>query len=487
MTDDKTLDKWKCLICGEEFELERARRPLFCDNPNCDNKKSFKALTGPWRFFAGTKFVPKFLADTIMEDFHFATMKDSDEIYYYEDGVYRPGGKAIIKEEAETQLDALTKTYYVNESVNYIRWATYTPREKFNNPPNLIVVENGLLDVDKYELKEHTPEELITTRLPVKYDPNADCPKIKKFLREVLHAENIPVIQEVVGYCLLKDYRFAKAVMLLGPGENGKSTLLNLIEALLGKKNIASPALQDLLYNRFAKAELYGKLANTHADIPAIKLVQTGAFKMLTGHDTIYMEQKHKDPFYGKNYAKLLYSANKLPVTKDITRAFFRRWIIIDFPNSFPEDDPRRDENLLEKLTTPEELSGFLNWALKGLKRLLKKGRFTRTKTRAEVEERWITETDSLLAFVRHEVEENPQSFVTVDDFYRAYQEYCSEMDMAVKEKMLVGRELPPIIPKIGRKKKKIDKTQQRVWVGIQIPRLDSIKRRGTGIQGKIT
>jgi putative DNA primase/helicase len=431
-------------------------------------------------------FIPALLAKDIEKDYHFATMRDSGALYYYQDGIYRRGGEAIVREEARKRLGDFSKKNHINEVVQHLVETHYEEREKFNNPANLLVVENELLDVEKREIKEHSPEVLITTKLPVNYDPNADCPKIKKFLSEVLHENDIPVVQEVVGYCLLKDYRYAKAVMMLGPGENGKSTLLNLITALLGDKNVATPSLQDLLRDRFAKAELYGKLANIHADIPTIELKNTGPFKMLTGQDMIYAQRKFRDPFNFRNFAKLLYSANQLPKTEDISRAFFRRWIIIDFPNSFPEDDPRRDEKLLEKLTTPEELSGFLNWALEGLQRLLKQGHFTRTKTRKEIEERWITETDSLLAFVRHKVEEDASIFVTTDDFYEAYQKYCAEMDMPVIEKNLIGRNLPTLIPKVRRARKKVDGEQKRVWVGISVDTDKKINHKITGFQQRL-
>ncbi|KXB01878.1 hypothetical protein AKJ43_02955 [candidate division MSBL1 archaeon SCGC-AAA261D19] len=166
---------------------------------------------------------------------------------------------------------------------------------------------------------------------------------------------------------------------------------------LLGKENVSSPSLHDLLKNRFAKAELYGKLANIHADIPNKALgTTTGPFKMLTGQDQIYAEKKHKDGFHFVNYAKLLFSANEIPERGDELRAFFRRWIIVDFPFKFVDNpDPNnefekeKNPNLLEELTTKEELSGFLNWALKGLQRLLDRGEFALDKSVEERSEIW--------------------------------------------------------------------------------------------------
>jgi len=188
----------------------------------------------------------------------------------------------------------------------------------------------------------------------------------------------VPKEIEMFGYCLYKDYPFAKAFMLIGSGANGKSTLMKLLEKFLGEDNIATPSLQDLLRDKFAKVELFGKLANIHADLSSEKLENTGTFKMLTGGDTVYGQKKFKDPIKFKNHAKLIYSANELPRTDDRTDAFFRRWIVIDFPNQFTSNDEFTNPDLPYSIIDEEEMSGLLNWALDGLERILDQGGFSR-------------------------------------------------------------------------------------------------------------
>ena len=172
-------------------------------------------------------------------------------------------------------------------------------------------------------------------KIPIKYNPNADCPKIKEFINQIMREEDVVVLQELAGYCLWKDYPIQKAFALVGEGSNGKSTFLRLLTKLLGKENVSSISLQDLVNNRFAVANLYGKLANIFADLPPEILKDTAKFKMLTGGDIITAEKKFKNPFKFYNYAKLIFSCNRLPVTYDDTTAFFRRWVIINFPNTF--------------------------------------------------------------------------------------------------------------------------------------------------------
>jgi len=181
------------------------------------------------------KFVPLWMAKSIMNDYHFVTHEDSEELYVYDGGIYEAKGEMIVKQEAQKRLGEYVKTHYINESVEAIRRANYTPSEKFNNPKNWIVVENGVLNINTRELKEHSPEHIHLAKIPWKYDPDADCPKIKQFVSEVVNEDDVKLVQEMFGYCLLKDYPFAKAFMLLGSGANGKSTLLKLLERFFRK------------------------------------------------------------------------------------------------------------------------------------------------------------------------------------------------------------------------------------------------------------
>ena len=68
-------------------------------------------------------------------------------------------------------------------------------------------------------------------------------------------------------------------------------------------------------------------------------------------------------------HAKLFFSANKIPTTHDTSDAFFRRYVIISFPNNFEGKD---EPDLLSKLTTEDELSGIFNVLMATLRRILK-------------------------------------------------------------------------------------------------------------------
>ena len=167
--------------------------------------------------------------------------------------------------------------------------------------------------------------------------------------------------------------------MLYGVGSNGKSVFLALLESLFGRDNISAESLQKLEFDKYRLAKLFGKLVNICGDIPDIKMQKSENFKKLTsGFDLIDGENKYQNPFTFKYTTKLVFSANDIPEGKK-DKAYYRRWILIRFPNNFEGENA--DKSLITKLQTPEELSGFLNLALDGLKRLRENGKFSNEKS----------------------------------------------------------------------------------------------------------
>jgi len=411
------------------------------------------------------KFVPYILAQEIMKTNNFVTHMESNELYIYKDGIYVSNGEVELKKEVQKILQQYVQTNRVNETIEAIKRETYQPKEKFGNPHHLIAVKNGLLDINTKQLQPFTPQIIHLTKINANYNPEETPTKTIEFLKQVIHDDDIPTVQELFGYCLLKDYPIAKAFMMLGSGHNGKSTLLNLLRIFLGKENVATPSLQTLLENQFAAIELYEKLANIHADLSQKELINTGTFKMLTGKDMLRGEKKYQNAISFFNHAKLIYSANRLPKTKDRTTAFFRRWLVLDFPNEFPEDDPDTNPNVLDEITTEKELSGILNWSLEGLDRLLKQKHFTASKSRKQIEKQWLMETDSLRAFCDFALEKKENSLIHKKELWEiAYTNFCERNDIYVVKEASMTKDLPTILRYARQTRPQIGNERVRCW-----------------------
>ena len=161
---------------------------------------------------------------------------------------------------------------------------------------------------------------------------------------------------DFIAYCLWRDYKYANWLLLTGYGQNGKSVLLNMIEIFLGKSNTSAESLERLLNKQFARASLFQKMANIDADVSSdILITNTGELKKLTGNDESPGEFKYKPPFKFRNFAKLIFSCNEIPEIKDMTDAFFRRLIIINFTRQFfaEKDDPFILKKYVQKKSFP--------------------------------------------------------------------------------------------------------------------------------------
>ncbi|MEJ7743191.1 MAG: phage/plasmid primase, P4 family [Nocardioidaceae bacterium] len=196
-------------------------------------------------------------------------------------------------------------------------------------------MENGLLDLSSGELLPHSPDHLCTVQLPVRHDPDATCPHIDQFVRDTFPEDAFDLAYELLALVMVPDPSIQKAVLLLGPGGNGKSVWLRVMQRFLGPDNYSTVPLQRLEAERFSASRLQGMLANICADLPATDLKSSSVFKGITGGDRITAERKYHDSYDLYPFCKLIFSANTAPRTPDASDAFFQRWIVVPFDRTF--------------------------------------------------------------------------------------------------------------------------------------------------------
>lgn len=364
--------------------------------------------------------------------------KKMREVFTYREGVYVPGEDTLRKEVQEL-LEELCTTHHSKEIIEIIKNRTVMDRKEFSVDKNLINLSNGVLDIRTGEIAPHDPKHLFFTKIPVDYIEGADCPKIKKFLSEILESDAVPIIQEWFGYCLYRSYFIKKAIVFVGDGDTGKTTLLNLLERFIGKENVSGVSLQKLVSDKFAAANMYNKHLNSYDDLPFKDIGDNGAFKIATGGGSISGEFKFGDQFRFENYAKLTYACNKIPDVKDANdAAYFGRWIIVHFRNEVA--DP--DKFLIDKLTTPEELSGLLNCALEGLKRLLANQEFNYRKEPHEIKREMELSGSVVAQFAHHCLEEAPGHWISKDAMHEAFVKYARTKKLPAYTKEYVGKKL---------------------------------------------
>jgi putative DNA primase/helicase len=364
-------------------------------------------------------FVPKWLGDEIIEEY--PLFFDGSFFYIYKNGVYHRDRGSILGQIIINKLDVKFRKNRLLETLTYMQNKRWMNIKQIEPNKDIINLQNGLLEWKTGVLHPHTPEFISVVQLPIKYDPKATCPKIDKFLSEILPSDTLQTVYEWFGYCLIPSTEYEKTLFLTGSGANGKSVYIKLFEAFIGRENISNVPLQELEDNRFKLAQLYGKMANVFADIPSSALKKTSTFKTVTSGDSCSAEFKGKDSFDFRPFARLLFSANEMPKSADLTDGFFRRLLVFNFPNKFGEGGLKKDPHLLSKITTEAELSGLLNVALTGLKALNGQGEFTINESTIEAIEQYKYDIDPLISFVEEECELHKDYYEVKQNLYDQY------------------------------------------------------------------
>ena len=238
----------------------------------------------------------------------------------------------------------------------------------------VIPLANGDLHISKGEWvfrlgeKKHAPY-----RLAVNYVPTEKpTPLFNKWLNDVFAPEDIPTIQEIMGYCLVPTTAAGEAFIIVGDAEAGKSGLGTILMGILGSAAMTMET-QDLVTKRFQVADVENKLLAYDDDLGSAALTETGLLKKLITADTsIRAERKYADPHQFKSYCKILASANfMLSSLYDDSDGFFRRLhpILVK-----PKQVDRKRINKFYEMILEQEKEQIFKWALIGLRRVIQNG-----------------------------------------------------------------------------------------------------------------
>lgn len=321
------------------------------------------------RFFnkAGLKAVT--LAEATLELGPLAAGGDG-RLWVYEAGVYTPDVGQVQARVAGLMGERYRRSH-VENARDVVR--TRVPFIDAGPVPEVMNFTNGLLDWRSGVLRPHDPLVLSTCQLAVPWRPGTLGGRVEAFLRQVVPADAVDLMWEVIGYLMYSGNPLHLAFLLLGAGRNGKGTFLRMVKALIGEANTSAVTLSELTGNRFAAATLYGRLANIAGDIDATYLESTARFKAVTGDDLIQAEHKYGQAFRFTPWASQVFSANAIPPSADVSTGYLDRWVVLPFPNYFG-DAPAL--GLDAHLSAPGELEAAAVRAVAGLRALMERGKF---------------------------------------------------------------------------------------------------------------
>ena len=305
---------------------------------------------------------------------------------------------------------------------------SYLPTPKTNNKKVLINLQNGTFEITpkKRELRGFNRNDFITHQLPFEYNPDAKAPLFHKYLDEVLpDKDKQKVLSEFCGYIFTKKnvLKLEKMLILYGTGANGKSVFFEILNALLGNENISNYSLQSLTNDTgYQRAKIGNKLVNYASEING--KLETDIFKQMASGEPIEARLPYGEPFILNDYAKLIFNCNELPKDVEHTNAFFRRFLIIGFDVTIPED--KQDKELDSKIIN-NELSGVFNWVLQGLERILNQKNFSKCEAVENSRINYEKQSDSVKMFVDEFEYKTSTDYTKISDLYQQYKAFCIE------------------------------------------------------------
>ena len=371
---------------GDEFE-NAIRREAWDSVEAIDTSKFYNSKG---------QFLHNKFGDYLIGKYHIQRI--NGYLHTYQSGIYLPGYEPIEKLMVN-EIENLTRTKR-NEVLDYIR---IKANDSQAASPLLIAFKNGLFNVERNELLDFSPEQVVTNLIPWEYNPGAACPLVDDVLDRLScgDPEIRALLEEVGGMCLYRDNTIGggKAVILVGEKSNGKSTFIFMLQSMLGDSNVSNLDFKDL-DSKFSTVMLFGKLANLGDDISDSYKEDVATFKKIVTGEPVKAEEKGKPPFNFRPYVKLIFSANNIPRMNDSTGAALRRLLIIPLNAHFNEAASGYDPQIRYKLAETEAVQYFIRLSIQGLQRVLERKQFTIPSKVQQEKEAYEKENNPVLSFI---------------------------------------------------------------------------------------
>jgi len=388
-------------------------------------QEQFKAF----RFFSvgvngRSSFRPRLLAEQLNRDIPILFCPGGT-VYRWNGRHYEEFSDDHLKNKALHYLGEEATQQRVNDAVFQAKTLSIMPHgRELNDFEEWVCLRNCMFNIITGETKEHDRGFYTTYELNVELNPGR-TPLPERwlaYLRQTIQTEKaIAQAQEFFGYCLTRKTQFGKALLLYGPGSDGKSVFIKVLRMMVGPQNTSAVPFQAL-EDQFQRASLHNKLLNISTELGS-RALESEYFKAIVTGDPINAAFKHQDSFEFRPFCKMVFAMNKLPRVLDNSHGFFRRILPITFKRQFFDTDKDYDPDIESKLYA--ELSGIFEWAIAGLHRLLQNKRFTDCDESRRLLLDYKRLNNPVLCFVEDKCELGESNEVEKSTIYSEYKDYC--------------------------------------------------------------
>jgi phage/plasmid-associated DNA primase len=356
----------------------------------------------------------------------------------------------FVQETGETKLIPKRTNSLLESLVALLRGHT-EKRDAFKSSGPVIHCANGMLELspDRATLCKFSPLYYSRSPSPLSWDPSAECPRfLNVLLKPALGTDDISVVQRWFGAILLGGNLAQRIMMILGTAAGGKSTLLRIIEAIVGPKNVCQ-LRTDLLGERFETSRFIGKRLLAGKDVSGNFLQSRGAhvLKALVGDDQLSGELKNLNaapPILGQFDVAITCNSHLRVRLDGDTEAWRRRLLIVSYERPKPEVRIARFAEDLLETEGPGILRFGVEGAMRHLRELEEVADFQLTAKQTARVDALLAESDSLKYFASERIYKSPNSDpLPTDEIVNAYWDYCRERDWMPLPRKSIEKALP--------------------------------------------
>lgn len=391
-------------------------------------------------FFMDKTFLFDRFAVWLKNTYH--VVKINNQLHIYQNGIY------VEDENLGTVMRENIPNIKKNQKTEVLDCLRDITECKTQADARYIAFRNGVLDIVTGQMQPFSSDLVITNQIPWDYNPEAYSELADDTLNKLACGDPAvrSLLEECIGYCFYRANDYKKSFMLTGKGNNGKSTFLDCVKAILGDGNISALDLKEL-GDRFSTSMMFGKLANIGDDISDdfLQGSQVAIFKKVVSGNRIKAERKGQDPFEFNPYVKLLFSANDIPRMKDKTGAVLNRLVIIPFNARFTkylpsgEIDPDYNPKIRYELVEQSSVEYLIRVGVEGLKRIIGNQGFSKSDATEQMAEEYDLMNNPIKGFFA-EQEEGYIFRETVQDIFTRYQLYCNDCGIKPETKISFGK-----------------------------------------------
>ena len=345
----------------------------------------------------------------------------------YKTGLWERFPRSKIVQYVTFALGKKANGTHIDNAIKVLTGLVNREEKEWPDHPEYVNLLNGTFDVKNMTLMPHSPDFGCRSILPVNFDEKAFSQKWEDFLKDIFpeddNYEKRGLLMQFFGYCLMRSCKYQKALFCYGTGSNGKSTVINVLTKMVGEENTSSLTLRDL-DRQFRTQLLQEKLVNMASETSMRDPVATEVLKQSITGDMITVERKHGPPWQFRPYAKFLISMNDAPVIPDKSHGFARRIAVLGFNRRIEKEEMITDMD--ERLYS--EIDGVFNWAVQGLRYLIKNNGFVLGETIKKETDRMMEVLNPLLIFVNELAWIRPGEMgCKTTDAWDAYRAWCND------------------------------------------------------------